>query len=66
MPLIERQYVEVVVPAGEHDDRCVGETDVEIGERLDHLMRRGDVAGVEGFEPVGPARHLGEQRERRI
>ena len=65
MPFVEGQHAECLVAAGEHDDRRVRETDVEIAVGLDDLVRDGDVGGVERFESVGAARHFGQQRERR-
>jgi hypothetical protein len=64
VPFVEGQHVECLVAAGEHDDRRVRETDVEIAVGLDDLVRDGDVGGVERFETVGAARHFGQQRER--
>jgi hypothetical protein len=66
VPLVKSQQVERLVAAREHDDRRVCEPDIEIAMRLDHLMRNGNVAGVERFEPICAARDLSQQSERRM
>jgi hypothetical protein len=66
VPFVDGEHVERLVPARQHDERRVGKTDVEIGVGLDDLVRDGEVACVERFEPVGAARDLGQQRARRV
>jgi hypothetical protein len=38
VPFVEGQHVERLVAAGEHDDRRIGETDIEMGKGPDDLV----------------------------
>lgn len=63
MALVEGEQVEHLVAPREDDDRGIGETHLEVGVGLDHLLGDGDVGGLERFEAVGAPAHLGEERE---
>jgi predicted nucleic-acid-binding protein len=61
--LVERQHVARVVALGEHDDRGVGEADVQIAVALDDLACSGNVEFVEDRQLVDAALDLLEQRD---
>ncbi len=63
MALVEGEQVEHLVAPREDDDRGIGEADLEVGVGVDHLLGDRNVGGLERFEAVGAAAHLGEKRK---
>lgn len=59
--LVERQHVPSVVAGGEHDDRGVGEADVEISVPGDNLTGGRHICLTERLEPVDATRDLVEE-----
>ena len=58
MPMIEREDVCDSVPLREHDDRGIGQADVEVVVSGQDRTSCGDILGSEFFEPICATRYL--------
>lgn len=62
LTLIEREKVADAVPVREHDERCIGKTDLHVGKPADDTFGSGDVIRIERLQPIHAPPHLGEER----
>ena len=56
--MIEREDVSDAVPLGKHDDRGIGQADVEVVVSVQDRTSRSGILRSERFEPICAARYL--------
>src|SRR5947208_1381728 len=61
VPPVEREDVARAMTARENHDRCIGDSDLEIGVLLDDLDRGAHIRGCKRLQPIGPTSDLGKQ-----
>ena len=66
MALIRAQQIQRSVTVREHDDRGVGQSDVEIGIAFHGSPCKADVLGREQFELIRAARDFVDERHLRL
>ena len=66
MPLIEREHAAGCVALGQYHDRRIRQPDLQVGVLLHDLTGARDVACAKGFELIGAAGDLVQQRNLRV
>lgn len=65
VPLIKCEHVGNRMPAGQHNDRRISQTDLQVGILLDDLFRLRNVVRTERLQLVGAAHDLIQQSQLR-